>query len=922
VSGVREWLSGLYRVPSASTVAKVVFVIALIVWPLAYKNLYAMSVMLNAGLFAMLTLAVALVLGQAGQLSFGHSAFYGMGAYAAALLSYRLHWPTLAALVIAAIVPGIIALIIGRPVLKLRYFYLALATIGLGQIFTVILIQVPSVTRGINGLNGIPTLSIFGFSVGTLIRQYYVIWAPTLVILLLLQRGLKYRLGRSLRALATSEIASSTLGIRTANWKLLAFVANAIICGLAGGLFAFVTGSISPGSFSFNIAVLPIVMALVGGAGTIWGGVLGAIIMWWAINYFTGLQRYSGVAYSVIMILLLLFLPVGILGIRPATWSWFKRLFKMETLGQRAEMALEPGGSAFAAAGAGVAEDLAVATAVKPAPPPLTAAAQSTADVQSPAAADGLIGSGALQEGLARVTSGEHREGPLLSIENASIAFGGLKAVNEVSFDVREGTITALIGPNGAGKTTLFNAISRLQQLSGGRITFEGTELTKLSPANAARLGMARTFQGLRIFVNMSVLENVLVGCHRHERSGFWSCCLGLPRQRAEERRSRQRAMDALALVGLSDDASKPAASLPYGQQRLVEIARALASEPRLLMLDEPAAGMNASERADLVRKIATIRDAGVTVLLVEHDIGLVMGISDSVNVLDYGKLIASGSPETVKQDKTVIQAYLGTGHEAGADVCVGEGGGEAAPCAEPEVALAVQNIVAAYGSIQALHGVSISVAKGEVVAVLGANGAGKTTLLNTISGLVRASDGTVTYLGEDITAVPAEKINSRGICQIPEGRQLFPTLTVEDNLLMGASGKREWQKGYADDVAYVYELFPILGERRKQMAKTLSGGEQQMLAIGRGLMAQPTLLLLDEPSMGLAPLTVERIFDALKRLNAQGITMLMVEQNAEMALSLASRVAVIQTGSVVLTGESRQLRTDDRLRAAYLGGG
>ncbi len=901
--GISERLRGLYRLPP-STVAKVVFVVALLVWPLAYKNLYAMSVMLNAGLFAMLTIAVCLVLGQAGQLSFGHSAFYGMGAYAAALLSYKLHWPTLAALVIAAIVPGIIALIIGRPVLKLRYFYLALATIGLGQIFIVILIQVPSVTRGINGLNGIPTLSIFGFSVGTLLRQYYVVWAPTLVILLLVQRGLKYRLGRSLRALATSEIASATLGIRTANWKLLAFVANAVICGLAGGLFAFVTGSISPGSFSFNIAVLPIVMALVGGAGTIWGGILGAIIMWWVINYFTGLQKYSGVAYSLIMILLLLFLPVGILGIRPATWSWLKRLFNRESLRQKAEMALETNGSAVA-----------VAEAVDLAPAPLPAATQSTK------ARDASIGSGALREDLALARSDDRREGPLLSIKNASIAFGGLKAVNEVSFDVQEGTITALIGPNGAGKTTLFNAISRLQALSGGRITFEGTDLTKLSTANAARLGMARTFQGLRIFVNMSVLENVLVGCHRHERSGFWSCCLGLPRQRAEERRSRERAMGALALVGLSDAASKPAASLPYGQQRLIEIARALASEPRLLMLDEPAAGMNASERADLVRKIATIRDAGVTVLLVEHDIGLVMGISDSVNVLDYGKLIASGSPETVKQDRTVIEAYLGTGHGTGAEARVGEEGGETAVRPEPEVALAVQNLVAAYGSIQALHGVSISVAKGEVVAVLGANGAGKTTLLNTISGIVRATSGTVTYLGEDITAVPAERINTRGICQIPEGRQLFPTLTVEDNLLMGASGKRDWQKGYEDDVAYAYELFPILGERRKQMAKTLSGGEQQMLAIGRGLMAQPSLLMLDEPSMGLAPLAVERIFDALRTLNSRGITMLMVEQNAEMAFSLAGRVAVIQTGSLVLSGESSQLRKDDRLRAAYLGG-
>ena len=245
--------------------------------------------------------------------------------------------PTLASLVIGAIVPGIIALIIGRPVLKLRYFYLALATIGLGQIFMVLLIQLPSVTRGINGLNGIPTLSIFGFSVGSLLRQYYVIWVPAIVILLLVQRGLKYRLGRSLRALATSEIASSTLGIRTANWKLLAFVASAVICGLAGGLFAFVTGSIAPTSFTFNVAVLPIVMALVGGGATIWGGVLGAIIMTWVINYFTGIQQYSGVAYSVIMILLLLFLPVGILGLRPSTWAWAKRLVKKERCRRLAE---------------------------------------------------------------------------------------------------------------------------------------------------------------------------------------------------------------------------------------------------------------------------------------------------------------------------------------------------------------------------------------------------------------------------------------------------------------------------------------------------------------------------------------------------------------------------------------------------------
>ncbi len=862
------------------TVAKVVFIVALLVWPLVYKNLYAMSVMTTAGLFAMLTIAVGVILGQAGQLSFGHSAFYGMGAYIAGLLCIKLDVPTLAALVIGAIVPGIIALIIGRPVLKLRYFYLALATIGLGQIFTVIVIQLRDTTGGVNGFPGVPALSLFGLEMGSFIRQYYMVWIIAIVILLLVQRGLKYRFGRSLRAIATSEIASSTLGIRTPNWKLLAFVINAVICGLAGGLFAFVTGSVSPGSFTFNAAILPIVMSLVGGAASIWGGIIGAIIMTWIVNGVTVIQQYSGLAYSIILILLLLFLPVGILGLRPSTWAWFKRLFKTEETREAAET--EP------------------------------RAAVPITDESAPATA---AASGLLQEDLARRAGERKVEGPLLKIEEASVAFGGLKAVNEVSFDVEDGSITALIGPNGAGKTTLFNAISRLQELSAGRISFDGVDLTKLSPANTARLGIARTFQNLRLFVNMSVLENVLVGCHRHERSGFWSCCLGLRSQRAEERRSRAQAMDALALMGLVDYADRPVSSLPYGQQRMVEIARALASEPRLLLLDEPAAGMNASERDHLVERIAAIRAAGITVLIVEHDIGLVMGISDSVNVLDYGRLIASGSPDVVKQDENVIKAYLGVGKEEVAEVVAGK-----KARADAGTALVVDDIVVSYGSIQALHGVSLTVLEGEVVAVLGANGAGKTTLLNTISGILRPSRGSISYQGKTITSMPAEKIVSQGICQISEGRQLFPTLSVEDNLLMGASGRKDWQKSYADDIAYVYELFPVLSERRKQPAKTLSGGEQQMLAIGRGLMGRPMLLLLDEPSMGLAPLAVERIFEALARLNKEGLTMLMVEQNAEMALTLAEHIAVIQTGSVVLTGNAGELKKDDRLRAAYLG--
>jgi ABC-type branched-subunit amino acid transport system ATPase component/ABC-type branched-subunit amino acid transport system permease subunit len=882
-----------------STLPKLVLTLALFIWPLAYANTYWMNVMTTAGLYAILTIAVGLILGQAGQLSFGHTAFYGVGAYTAAILSGKLGVPTLAGLAAGAAAAGFVALLVGRPVLKLRYFYLALATIGLGQIFVALVTQLRSLTGGLNGFAGIPHLSVFGFHANSFLRKYYVVWIVAILILLFVQRLLKYRVGRSLRAIATSEIASVTLGIRTANWKLVTFVATAIFCGLAGGLYTFVQGVISPSSFAFNASVLPMVMMLVGGHQNIWGNIIGAIIMTWVVQGFSGAQQYSGIAYSLILIFLLLFLPAGLLGgLRPEQRKRLVALFRK----------LRP------------REDVACAGAAEMDEPD----GQCDTTVGLPAVATGIVAPvGTVPAGrsgrAAPAVPGCEPDREFLRIEGLMVTFGGLKAVNDVSLTAGEGEITALIGPNGAGKTTLFNAVSRIQKLTAGRIWFAGTELTGMTPANTARLGMTRTFQNLRIFSNMSVLENVLVGCHRHERSGYWACGLGLPHQRREERLSRTRAMAALALVGLEEQANKQAASLPYGQQRLVEIARALASQPRLLMLDEPAAGMNATERADLVSRIRRIRESGVTVLLVEHDIGLVMGISDHVHVLDYGRLIASGTPEEVQKDEAVIRAYLGTKREAAGTV-VEAGSAQVAGGGQPSDLLVVKDLTTAYGSIQALRDFSSAVKEGEVVAVVGANGAGKTTLLHTISGLLRPSRGSVTYQGVDITRVSPDKIASRGLCQVPEGRQLFPTLSVEDNLVVGSSGLRHWRKTFADDLSYVYEMFPILGERRRQLAGRLSGGEQQMLAIGRALVGRPKLLLLDEPSMGLAPQAVERIFDAIARLNNEGLTILMVEQNGAMALSVADRVIVLRTGAIAFEGDVNEFQLDDRLRVAYLG--
>jgi branched-chain amino acid transport system permease protein len=585
------------------------------VFPWLLNSSYWMNLVNLAISFSVACLGLNIVLGYAGQLSLAQASFWGVGAYTSALLTVNLGVPVWLSLVAAFLVAALFGVMLGIPTLKLSGHYLAMTTIGFGIILQLILINAIWLTGGSDGIPKIPSPAIGSYELKDPSSFFYVA-AVALILLTWASMRLKNsRVGRAFLAIQGNEMAAETTGVDSTLYKVMAFALSAGYGGLGGWLFAH-SGShyISPDTFSFDQSVMFLAMAVLGGNGSAVGSIVGASLLTLVPEVLRFLKDYYMMVYSAGIVAVMIFMPGGIAS-----------LVRGLRLSQRLRDWWQSGSTAT--------RQVAAATAVG-----------------DPAAF------------LKTLTAGNPGgNGNLLTVKGLAKHFGGLKAVDGVDMEVRRGEIHALIGPNGSGKTTIINMLSGLYVPTAGQICLEGVNTTGRRPHEITAQGVARTFQNIRLFGDLTVLDNVMIGQHNRTRSGLAASVLQPASQQAEEAAMRQKALAALEFVGMRGREFAEAKSLPYGRQRVLELARALVSDPKLLLLDEPAAGLNAAETEALLDLLFQIRDHGITILLVEHDMSLVMKVSDQITVLNFGKKIAEGDADAIQKNQEVIDAYLGT---------------------------------------------------------------------------------------------------------------------------------------------------------------------------------------------------------------------------------------------------------------------
>ncbi|WP_045875738.1 ATP-binding cassette domain-containing protein [Pseudofrankia sp. DC12] len=514
--------------------------------------------------------------------------------------------------------------------------------------------------------------------------------------------------------------------------------------------------------------------------------------------------------------------------------------------------------------------------------------------------------------------NGAVRGRPRLECVDVTVRFGGLVAVDKANLAVPAGTIVGLVGPNGAGKSTLFGVLSGLIRPANGKVLLEGQDITGTSAQSRAASGVARTFQHTELFDSLTVRDHLVLAYRaKHEKSRVWTDLFTIGSLRPASKTERETVDELIEQLGLVPVRNRPALGLPLGTARMLELGRALATSPSVLLLDEPSSGLDPNETAQMEQVLRRVVDErGISALLVEHDVELVMRLSSAVYVLEFGKMIASGPPAQVRNDPAVRAAYLGeevsSEATASADAEADEFGILPAPkvSAQPRrqvdtaggPLLTVENLSLHYGDALALNGISFTLAAGKALAVLGANGAGKSSLARAVSGLVPTSGGKILIGGEDVSGWPAHRVRRSALVHLPEGRGVFRGLTVIDNLKMAAAVV-PGRKARKQAVDLALEIFPVFADRRRQSAGLLSGGEQQMLSLARALATAPKLVIADEMSLGLAPKMVDLVFDGLDRARQAGVTVIMIEQYVHRALAFADEALVMHRGEIAWAG-------------------
>ena len=803
------------------------------------ENTYYLYILGTIAVTTLVGIGLNVLTGLSGLVSIGHAGFFAIGAYTVSLLTTKLEWnfwlAAIAAIIISAIVGAIFA-----PALRVTGPYLAMVTIAFGIIVERILVEWVSLTGGFGGIFNIPKPTLFNFQ-PPLRDVVLLAWIAAILALMSFAAVKNSHWGRAWQAVRDDEAAAAGVGLNIWKIRLVAFAVSAAFTGLGGVFFAPIVGFISPSSFTFHRSLLFLLVAILGGLGTVAGSIVGAIALVIFPELVGNFAEYQLLFFGVLLLLTLWLAPSGVVSLI------VKRFNRKSSV----------------------------------CPP------SASLDIPS------LIA--------------RNRSQKLLKVEQMSISFGGVRAVDSVDLVARSGTITSIIGSNGAGKTTLLNLLTGFTPSETGSIVLETKNLTGKNTWSIARAGFGRTFQTTRLFDSLSVLDNLKVGYTGDRLGNVITALLGIGKK--SRLSDETKLIELLAFVGYRGDIHARADSLSFGDRRLIEIARTLATNPQVILLDEPAAGLGQQQRERLAKLLRCLADLGIIVIAIEHDINLVMQISDRLIVLDRGRVICDDIPAKVQKNPRVLSAYLGVKSD---DISSPLNRNSTTPV------LAIENITAGYGKLEILQDVSLEVCQGELIAVVGANGAGKTTLLKSIAQLLTPRSGRVLFRGKNLTKLLPQQLAREGVVLIPEGRQVFARLTVRENLRLGAFHRRDFQ--IETDIDTMLERFPALVALQDRQAGLLSGGEQQMLAIARGLMAKPQILLLDEPSLGLAPQLVVSLYASLASLCESGISILLVDQMAQLAFSVAHRVYVLETGKIVRSGTPEELNRDSTIVNSYLG--